>query len=260
MKNINELGIYIHIPFCKEKCYYCDFISFSNREQFIEKYIETMCKELESYELDKYNVTTIYIGGGTPSIINATYIEELLNKIKGKLKNNKTKWKDIEITIEINPGTVDIDKMIRYKKVGINRLSIGLQSTNNATLKKIGRIHTYEEFLKIYNLAKQVGFDNINIDLMIGLPSQTISEIKNTLEKILKLQPTHISVYSLIIEEGTIIEKLLNEGKIVLPNEETEREMYWYVKNILEFNGYNHYEISNFSIKGKESKHNLNCW
>jgi len=143
---------------------------------------------------------------------------------------------------------------------GINRLSIGLQSTNNKLLKQIGRIHTFEEFLNTYNMAKEVGFENINVDLMIGLPNQTIKDIKQAIEEIKILDPNHVSVYSLIIEEGTKIEELLEQGKIRLPSEELERQMYWYAKNSLELNGYNHYEISNFSKKGKESKHNLNCW
>lgn len=260
MENKNELGIYIHIPFCKQKCYYCDFISFTNKKCYENEYVNNLKKELDSYNLSKYNVTTIYIGGGTPSIISEYNIQEILHKIKEKIKDNKTNWKDIEITIEVNPGTVDIQKLEKYKEAGVNRLSIGLQSMNNKLLKKIGRIHTFEEFLTVYNNAKKIGFDNINIDLMIGLPDQTIEDIKKTLDEIIKLNPTHISVYSLIVEDGTKIEKMLNNNELRLPNEELERQMYWYVKNTLELNGYNHYEISNFSKKGKESKHNLNCW
>lgn len=255
-----EIGIYIHIPFCIRKCYYCDFVSFTNQEENKEKYIEAVIREIESYELEEYNVTTIYIGGGTPSSIESKYVEKILNKIKEKITNNETKFNDIEITIEINPGTIDRKKLQDYEEMGINRLSIGLQSTNNEILKNIGRIHTYEEFLEGYNLARSIGFDNINVDLMIGLPNQTIENIKDSLEEVIKLEPEHISVYSLIVEEGTKIENILNMNKITLPEEELERNMYWYVKNKLELNGYNHYEISNFAKENKQSKHNVNCW
>ena len=255
-----ELGIYIHIPFCKQKCYYCDFVSFSNKEEYIEKYVETLKREIDSYDLSNYNITTIYIGGGSPSRIPSEKIQEILEKIRQKILKNQTRWEDIEITIELNPGTVDEEKIKKYKKIGINRLSIGLQSTNNKLLKEIGRIHTFEDFKNTYNLVKKVGFENINVDLMIGLPNQTISDVKESLNEIIKLNPTHVSVYSLIVEENTKMEKLINNKELQLPDEELERQMYWYVKNTLELNGYNHYEISNFAKKGKESKHNLNCW
>ncbi len=255
-----ELGIYVHIPFCKQKCYYCDFVSFSNKEEYIEKYVETLEREIDSYDLSNYNITTIYIGGGTPSRIPSEKIQEILEKIKQKISENQTRWKDIEITIELNPGTVDEEKIKKYKEIGINRLSIGLQSTNNKLLKEIGRIHTFEDFKKTYNLVKKVGFENINVDLMIGLPNQTISDVKESLNEIIKLNPTHVSIYSLIVEENTKMEQLINNKELQLLDEELERQMYWYVKNTLELNGYNHYEISNFAKKGKESKHNLNCW
>ena len=255
-----ELGIYIHIPFCKQKCYYCDFVSFLNKKEYIEKYIETLRREIDGYDLSNYNITTIYIGGGTPSRIPSEKIQEILEKIRQKISKNQTRWEDIEITIELNPGTVDEEKIKKYKKIGINRLSIGLQSTNNKLLKEIGRIHTFEDFKDTYNTVKKVGFENINVDLMIGLPNQTISDVKESLNEIIKLNPTHVSVYSLIVEENTKMEQLINNKELQLPDEELERQMYWYVKNTLELNGYNHYEISNFAKKGKESKHNLNCW
>lgn len=257
---LNELGIYIHIPFCKQKCYYCDFVSYSNKCSEVKEYIESLKKEIEEFDFSNYKVTSIYIGGGTPSYIDSIYIVEILSELKEKLKCNLIEFKDIEITIEVNPGTVDTKKLNDYKKSGINRLSIGLQSTKNDILKKIGRIHTYQEFLEIYKLARETGFKNINIDLMIGIPGQKIGELKNTLQDIIKLEPEHISVYSLIIEENTPIEKMLENGEIKLPDEDLERNMYWYVKNTLELNGYNHYEISNFAKLGKESRHNLNCW
>lgn len=257
---LNELGIYIHIPFCKQKCYYCDFVSYSNKCSEVKEYIESLKKEIEEFDFSNYKVTSIYIGGGTPSYIDSIYIVEILSELKEKLKCNLIEFKDIEITIEVNPGTVDTKKLNDYKKSGVNRLSIGLQSTKNDILKKIGRIHTYQEFLEIYKLARETGFKNINIDLMIGIPGQKIGDLKNTLQNIIKLEPEHISVYSLIIEENTPIEKMLENGEIKLPDEDLERNMYWYVKNTLELNGYNHYEISNFAKLGKESRHNLNCW
>ena len=255
-----ELGIYIHIPFCKSKCYYCDFISYTNKENYIEEYIKNIIEELEQYDLSNYNITTIYIGGGTPSFINEKYIVQLLRNLKTKLSNNQTNFENMEITIEINPGTITKNKIEQYKKAGINRVSIGLQSTDNDLLKQIGRIHTYEEFLEAYEIIKEAGFENINIDLMIGLPNQTIQMLKTTLEEIKKLNPAHISVYSLIVEENTKIEKMIEKGKLQLPDENSERQMYWYVKNKLELKGYKHYEISNFAKEGKQSKHNLNCW
>lgn len=255
-----ELGIYIHIPFCMQKCLYCDFVSYINKSECVKEYINCMIKEIQSYDFKKYNITTIYIGGGTPSFIESDYIKEIINVIQNKLEKNDTRWEDIEITIEVNPGTVTLEKLNDYKTVGINRISLGLQATQDRLLKQIGRIHNYKDFLEAYELLQRVGFNNINVDLMIGLPNQSIKDLKESLEKIIKLNPNHISVYSLIIEDGTPISKLLDEEKIKLPDEEIERQMYWYVKNKLELNGYNHYEISNFSKKGKESKHNLNCW
>ena len=253
---MKELGIYIHIPFCKKKCDYCDFISHCDKSNLIEEYIEKLKEEIESGLKNKeYEITTIYIGGGTPSFIDSKYIVDILNIIKEKYNLENT-----EITIELNPGTVTEEKLLDYKEVGINRLSIGLQETNNEILKEIGRIHTYEEFLETYNLARNIGFKNINVDLMIGLPNQSIQNIKESLNKLINLNPEHISVYSLILEEGTKLYKKYENNELELPDEELERNMYWYVKNTLENNGYKHYEISNFSKKGYKSMHNLNCW
>ena len=260
-----ELGIYIHIPFCQHKCDYCDFISFSNKQDFIENYVEAVKKEINNYFKDKtlletYTITTIYIGGGTPSYIDSKYIWEIMEVLENNLKQNKVKLEDMEITIEVNPGTVNKEKLEQYRKAKINRLSIGLQSTNNEMLKQIGRIHIFEQFLGTYQMAKEVGFENINVDLMIGLPNQTIEDIKRSLKEIVQLNPTHISVYSLIVEEGTVIAQKIENHQLQEMDEELERNMYWYVKNTLELNGYTHYEISNFSKEGKESKHNMNCW
>ncbi len=257
-----ELGIYIHIPFCIKKCYYCDFISFSDKFDIQNKYIEKIKEEIQAQKhiMEKYDITTIYIGGGTPSSIESKKIIEILEEILNKDKNVKVNNK--EITIEVNPGTVTKQKLEDYKEAGINRISIGLQTTNNKLLKNIGRIHNLEDFEKTYNLIKEIGFKNINVDLMIGLPNQTIEDIKQSIEKIVNLtpKPKHISVYSLIIEENTPFEKMLEENKLSLPSDEEERTQYHYVKNKLELEGYKHYEISNFAILGFESIHNSNCW
>lgn len=257
-----ELGIYVHIPFCVKKCDYCDFISYSNKFEVQEEYIEKLIEEIEDNKslLKENNITTIYIGGGTPSSIDPKLIKKVLDKIYevSDIKNKK----NLEITIEVNPGTVTKNNLQMYRNCGINRLSIGLQSVNDNILKSIGRIHNYNQFLNTYNLALDVGFDNINVDLMLGLPEQAISDLKESLEKLinLNLQPKHISVYSLIVEEGTEIERKINAEELKLPEEETERDQYKYTKNYLELNGYKHYEISNFAKPGYESIHNMNCW
>lgn len=253
---MNKIGAYIHIPFCKQKCLYCDFISFASKGEIQERYVKALIKEIENWKIKNKNtkIDTIYIGGGTPSYLESKYITQILDTIKVSMTKN------CEVTIEVNPGTVTVQKLEDYKKAGINRLSIGLQSTKDELLKLIGRIHNFEEFLNTYNQARKVGFKNINVDLMIGLPIQTIKDIKESLEKIIELNPEHISVYSLIVEENTPMYNLIKQGKLKLPDEETERNMYWYVKNTLELKGYKHYEISNFAKKGYESIHNLNGW
>ena len=255
-----ELGIYVHIPFCVKKCDYCDFISYSNCFDMQERYVEKLLEEIEeNKDLLRNNfISTIYIGGGTPSAIKPELIKRILDKIYDVTgMENK-----IEITIEVNPGTTTKNNLQMYKNCGINRLSIGLQSTDDAILKKIGRIHNYEQFLDTYKWAGEAGFENINADLMLGLPGQDIEILKNSLENVVNLKPTpkHISVYSLIVEEGTKIERRINSGELSLPDDEEERRQYHYMKNFLELNGYKHYEISNFSKPGFESKHNINCW
>ena len=254
---MEELGIYIHIPFCKQKCFYCDFCSFANKNEMQEKYVEAVINEIKNItHKEKYTVTTIYFGGGTPSILNPEYIKNILQEIESSFKI----LDDAEITIEINPGTVNEEKLKKYKEYGINRLSIGLQSANDKILKKIGRIHDYKQFEETFFYARKCGFKNINVDLMIGLPTQTIEDVKQTLEKIIQKNPEHISVYSLIVEENTKIEGKISNGILELPSEELERKMYWLVKNRLEEAGYKHYEISNFAKPGFESKHNVDCW
>ena len=250
----NEIGVYVHIPFCKKKCDYCDFISYCNKDNLIDDYVQAVKAEIQTQNI-KPEITTIYIGGGTPSYIDSKYIIEILEKIKEKNVSSNA-----EITIEVNPGTVTKEKLEDYIKSGINRISIGLQTSNDELLKQIGRIHNFTQFLETYKLAKKVGFKNINVDLMLGLPNQRIKDLKESLEQIIKLKPKHISVYSLIVEDGTPIANKIEKGEMQLPDEELERNMYWFVKNTLELNGFIHYEISNFAKKGYESKHNLNCW
>ncbi len=262
MKINMEIGIYIHIPFCVKKCDYCDFVSYSNKFNLQEEYVEKIIQEIEDNKkiLEDNDITTIYIGGGTPSSIKPNLVKNILNKIYEIAKIENTD--NIEITIEVNPGTITKDNLQLYKNCGINRLSVGLQSTNNKILKTIGRVHSYEQFLNTYNWAIEVGFENINVDLMLGLPNQTIVDLKESLKNIINLnpKPQHISVYSLIVEEDTEIERKIRNGILELPSEEEERNQYKYVKNYLELDGYKHYEISNFAKEGYKSKHNMNCW
>ena len=255
MKN---LGIYVHIPFCKKKCEYCDFISFSNKNEKVLEYVSALCKDIKQYsfQVKDYAINTIYFGGGTPSYINEKDIKQIVEDIK----NSYNVISDCEITIEVNPGTVNKEKLELYKEIGITRISIGLQSTHNRLLNLIGRIHRYEEFINTYNLAREVGFKNINIDLMLALPTQTMKELEESVNVIINLRPEHISVYSLILEEGTEIYRKIENKELELVDEELERKMYWKTKEMLENAGYNHYEISNFSKPKLESKHNLNCW
>ena len=224
---MKDIGIYVHIPFCKHKCYYCDFISYANKESLVERYINVLIREITDvatgnrldYEngIDElFNVNTIYIGGGTPSFIESKYIVNIISTIKEYFKINE----NAEITLEVNPGTVNENKLKDYFNAGVNRLSIGLQATNDSLLKEIGRIHTYEEFLNTYKLARKIGFKNINADLMIGLPKQTIEDVEKAVNDLIKLGLEHISVYSLILEKGTALEEQIRSGKLKLPTNE----------------------------------------
>ncbi len=254
---MDRFGIYVHIPFCISKCKYCDFISFACNNKKIEEYFDVLIKEIECKKnCTNKEITTIYIGGGTPSVPDSKYIVQVINYIRSVFKVSK----ECEITIEVNPGTVTKEKLLDYKSVGINRISIGLQSTSDRILKLLGRIHNYEQFISTYNLAKEAGYNNINIDLMLGIPTQTESELIDSLEKVIKLNPSHISIYSLIIEENTELQRLIDNNELQLPEENVERKMYWKTKRILEKKGFKQYEISNFAKKGYESKHNLDCW
>lgn len=255
---MEELGIYIHIPFCKKKCSYCDFKSFENiSEEIIKKYITSFVKEIQETKNNRnYIVSTIYIGGGTPSFIDCALIKDVLQAIYKK-------WEikvDAEITIEVNPGTTTKEKLEAYKLMGINRLSIGLQSTNNYLLNKIGRIHTYQDFIETYINARKAGFENINIDLMLALPEQTLEDLMQSVKKVINLNPEHISIYSLILEENTPLWKKVERKEESLIDDELERQMYWKSKQAFEEAGYKHYEISNYSKPGYESRHNKNCW
>lgn len=251
---MKEVALYIHIPFCKQKCFYCDFPSYARKDDLMSDYIEALLIELKE-KIKDYEVRSLFIGGGTPSYLN----EENLSKLMKEIKNINF-IEDAEKTIECNPGTVSEKKFNIMKGGGINRLSFGLQTTKNNLLKGIGRIHTFEAFKDNYNLARSVGFNNINIDMMFGLPNQSVKDWTDSLEEVAKLNPEHISAYSLIIEEGTPFYKLYNEDKLKLPSEEEEREMYKKCKNILIENGYHQYEISNYAKEGKECLHNEVYW
>lgn len=253
---MKEIGIYVHIPFCKSKCYYCDFASFADKDELIDRYVKAVKSEIYHRQSEEYIIKTIYIGGGTPSYISEKYIEEILAMIENCFLVSN----DAEITIEVNPGTVNKSKLSAYMNSGINRLSVGLQSANNELLKKIGRIHSLEDYEKTINLAQEVGFKNINTDIIIGLPDQTIYDVENAINKVVSLGINHISIYSLIVEENTKMEQMLNSKKYSLPDEEMERYMYWFAKRKLEDEGFNHYEISNFAKEGMQSKHNMDCW
>ena len=251
---MEEISLYIHIPFCKQKCLYCDFPSYSGKEKFMDEYIDGLNKEILE-KAEKYSISSIFIGGGTPSYLNDLSLERLLvilNKLNLKEK--------MEFTIECNPGTLNRKKLELMKKYKVNRISMGLQSTKNSILKEIGRIHNYEDFKNNYFLAREIGFDNINVDLMFGLPNQKLDEWQESLVEIAKLEPEHISVYSLIIEEGTHFYDLYEKNKLNLPEEDDERSMYLVSKDILDRYGYHQYEISNFAKAGKECFHNKVYW
>ena len=257
-KEKKNLGIYLHIPFCMKKCHYCDFLSAPADENTKERYIEALKKEIFLYREDlKENIiSTIFLGGGTPSLLKEKQIKEILDAIF----ETYFVQEGAEITIEANPETLTKEKLKIYKEVGINRLSIGLQSTEEEQLKRLGRIHTYKKFLESYALAREVGFENINVDLMSALPFQTKEEWEETLRKIVNLnpKPEHISAYSLIIEEGTKFFKI--KEQLSFPDEEEDRQMYWKTKEFLEREGYHRYEISNYALPEKESRHNQTYW
>ena len=258
-----DLRLYVHVPFCVKKCAYCDFLSGPSNEKGIKAYFDALYKEIRSYKdrTKDYKVSSIFIGGGTPSCVDSEYIVRTLSELENVFKisvENKP-----EITIEVNPGIIDETKLIDYKNAGINRISFGLQSTHDHELRLLGRIHSYSQFEENYRLAREMGFNNINIDLMSALPDQTITSWEETLYSIIKLNPEHISAYSLIIEEGTSFYDTYGpEGKDKekLPSEEIDRLIYTTTRDILLSNDYERYEISNYAKRGYECRHNMAYW
>lgn len=265
-RGMKPLELYIHIPFCIQKCLYCDFRSAPSAKEERQEYVLELCRQIRTYRktAGDYHIVSIFVGGGTPSILEG----EQIRGIFGAIRDTFVVDEDAEITIEMNPGTVTEEKLKVYREAGIDRLSIGLQSAENEELKILGRIHTYEEFLDTYRLAREMGFGNVNVDLMSAIPGQTAAGWEKTLRKVAGLRPEHISAYSLIIEEGTpFYEKY---GKVrddadalrddPLPDEEEERQMYRSTKKILGEYGYQQYEISNYALPGYECRHNLGYW
>ncbi len=253
--NKKDIGIYVHIPFCLSKCSYCDFPSFSDKDGYYEKYVDSLISEINSYYNNDFIIQTIFIGGGTPTVLPPILLEKILSAI---YKYNI--YKNCEITIEANPETLTLDYLRQLKNFGVNRISIGLQSTSNKILKSIGRIHSFEKFYEEYNNCIKVGLTNVNIDLMFSLPGQTIKNYKNSLEIVTSLNPTHISSYSLILEENTPLFKDYKDNKINLPTEDLDRQLYQITNETLLKSGYNRYEISNYCKPTYECRHNLSYW
>lgn len=254
-----ELGLYLHLPFCISKCPYCDFNSYQLKEDNqISSYISALYQEITTYskKLKKSNIKTIYLGGGTPTILSGVQIYNILEFCKSKFTIDK----DAEITIEANPGTLDGEKIKLLIESGINRLSLGAQSFNNLFLKKLARIHNTQDIIDSYYLAREKGFNNINIDIMFALPEQTTEDLQVTLKKAVSLKPDHLSLYNLTIKPGTEYYKKYKKGKLKLPNEDEEFDMYNWAIKFLEESGFEHYEISNFARPYKRSMHNLIYW
>lgn len=257
-----ELELYLHIPFCVSKCKYCDFLSAPSGEEQRQIYVERLCRRIR-YWSDVihnygYEIVSIFVGGGTPSILTEAQITQVFEAVHESFPIRE----DAEITLEMNPGTDVKDKLPVYRELGINRLSMGLQSADNEELKCLGRIHTYEDFRQVYQWAREAGVTNINVDLMSAIPGQTLESYEDTLRKVADLEPEHISAYSLIIEEGTPFYERYGEGRHAeeLPDEDIERQMYVRTGEILEDYGYHRYEISNYAKDGYECRHNLGYW
>ncbi|WP_442879243.1 radical SAM family heme chaperone HemW [Cetobacterium sp.] len=243
-------GIYIHIPFCMNKCNYCDFLSFKSKKSERDKYIQYLIKEIELYPTVEYS--TVYFGGGTPSILEPCEIKKIIRSIDISI--------DSEVTLETNPKTVDLQKLKEIKKAGVNRLSIGIQSFNDKFLNILGRMHNSQEGVEVYHLAREAGFRNISLDLMFSLPNQTLEELKEDLNKLFELRPEHFSIYSLIWEEGTNFFEKLKKGELKETDNDLEASMYELIIDMAKEHGYIHYEISNFALPGKEAIHNSKYW
>ena len=258
---MKEIGIYIHIPFCLSKCFYCDFVSYAGRDNMIEKYVYALCNEiLQNAEiLGQHIVKTIYIGGGTPSFIDSKYISQMLNTIY--MVTDKANIE--EITIECNPNSISKEKIMAYKEAGINRVSIGLQSIYDDVLKVIGRVHKFKDFENALNIVNESGITNITVDLMYPLPNLTLERLKETVDYVCNLKDKnvrHVSIYNLEVHENTKLSFLLQEGYITLCDEDEEYEMYKYIKNTLPNNGFTRYEISNYAQEGFKAIHNTRYW
>lgn len=247
------IALYIHVPFCKQKCLYCDFPSFACKDNLMLDYTKALCTEISSKA--NYKISSIFIGGGTPTYLSLQCLE-LIKESIAKLDLAES----IEFTVEGNPDSFSEEKLLLFKAMGVNRLSIGLQAMQDSLLKLLGRAHNREQFINSFNTARRLGFNNINVDLMFGLPTQNFEQWRETLEMVIELNPEHISSYSLIVEEDTPYMKLMEAGKLNLPEEDLEREMYEHAIKFLKEKGYYQYEISNFSKKGYECKHNLIYW
>ena len=252
--------LYIHIPFCVRKCLYCDFLSFPADDAVKEKYVDALCEEILCAGEERHgaSLSSVFIGGGTPSILPGEAIRRIMESVKEAFDVEE----DAEITIECNPGTVCEENLRIYAECGINRISLGLQSADDIELKRLGRIHTFDDFVKSYEMAVSAGISNINVDLMSDIPGQTLSSWENTLRKVCSLEPApaHISAYSLIVEEGTPFWDMQEEGKLDIPEEDTDREMYHMTSRILSEYGYARYEISNYAQPGYECRHNVGYW
>lgn len=259
MNKRKPLSLYIHIPFCVRKCLYCDFVSFRKCDEEKEQYLLALFQEMERWKAwiaDYYTIQTVFIGGGTPTCL----LPEQLCRLGEAIKNYFCLTEQAEYTIEANPGTVTKEHITALKHMGVNRISLGLQSAQNEELKELGRIHSYEDFLQTYELLRQEEFSNINVDLMADIPGQTLQSYRDTLEKVLKLEAEHISSYSLIIEPGTPFYERKEKGLLLIPDEETDREMYRLTQELLLQKGYQRYEISNYAKEGKACRHNLAYW
>lgn len=249
-------SLYIHIPFCTTKCYYCAFNTFSFHKEQAKAYLDALRTEMELYAPQTAPLKTIFIGGGTPSILSANSLERLFTDIHSQFCISP----NIEITVECNPGTVDTEKLSVMKDAGVNRISFGLQAMQDAILRRLGRIHTVEEFLHSYRLAREYGFDNINIDLIFALPEQTMKAWQYTLSETILLSPEHISTYNLVMEASTPFHEWWKTGELILPSEDTEADMFEWTIGTLISNGYSHYEICNFAKPNREVKHNMVYW